>query len=410
MLKNLVLDDLKREIRERNLPVAIHLWDGTRADPCGNARLRITIRSPRALESFLNPTLGGIARHYVNGELDLFGELPELLHAGERLCGKVRSRARSLAEHLRNAIQHTRGSDRRNVRRHYDINDDFFGLWLDSQRTYSCAYFASADDSLEKAQEQKLDLICRKLTLKPGERLLDMGCGWGGLLFWAAERYGVLATGITLSRNQHAYVLSEIRRRGLQGKVEVLLMDYRDLEQEGRFDKIASVGMMEHIGHANLTQYFAVIQRLLRPGGLLLNHAVASASVTAGGLGSGIAEFVHEFVFPGGELVHVSRTLQSMTAQGLECLDFENLRSHSTRTLWNWVERLDRNGEAARRLVGERSFRTWRIFMAGSAHAFARNWLGLYQVVAGKPREDGSLPYAFTREHLSGAYPTGARS
>lgn len=400
MLKNLVLDEIQREIREKNLPVSVQLWDGTRTKACRSARLRILIRSARALQSLLKPSLGGLARYYVNGELDLSGDLPELLRAGERLCGRVGARTTGLAELLRTGLRHTRAADRKNVQKHYDVSDDFFGLWLDRNRVYSCAYFQEPGDTLEEAQERKLDLICRKLMLKPGERFLDIGCGWGALIFKASVRYGARATGITLSRNQHAYVLSEIRRRGLQGKVEVRLMDYRELEESGRFDKIASVGMVEHVGDCNLERYFSAIHRLLKPGGLLLNHGIASSSLAKGGLDSGIGEFIDEYVFPGGELVHVSRMMEALSREGLECLDSENLRPHYARTLWNWVERLDRNSEAARQIVGERAYRVWRIYMAGSAHAFERNWMALYQILAGKPLEDGSHPYPFRREHV----------
>ncbi len=236
--------------------------------------------------------------------------------------------------------------------------------------------------------------------LKPGERLLDIGCGWGGLILRAAERYGVHAMGITLSDNQHAYVRGEIERRGLEGRVTVHLMDYRDVPEDRPYDKIASVGMFEHVGRKNLPAYFAKIHRLLRPGGLVMNHGITSVATHAHGLGSDISDFIDDYVFPGGELTHVSMVIRDMAAAGLEPLDAENLRPHYARTLWYWVSRLEARAEEARRLVGEQKYRIWRIYMAGSAYAFQRNWLALFQILGGRPLQGGGQEYPFNRRHV----------
>jgi cyclopropane-fatty-acyl-phospholipid synthase len=265
---------------------------------------------------------------------------------------------------------------------------------------YSCAYFKTPDMSLDAAQEAKLDHICRKLDLKPGERFLDIGCGWGGLILHAAERHGARAVGITLSDDQHAWVSRLIAERGLADRVEVRKMDYRDVPEHGGYDKIASVGMVEHVGRANLAAYFDQIAALLKPGGLMLNHGIAAAVPEAGGLGSGISEFIDDYVFPCGELPHVSDVMNAAAGSRLECLDAENLRPHYGTTLWHWVTRLEQHADEARRLIGEQKYRIWRIYMAGSAYAFDHGWMELWQVLAGKGI-DGSQPnYPFKRDYL----------
>lgn len=345
--------------------------------------------------------MGKLARAYVEGDFDLEGDARTILKLGEALCDADTAVDKKGSRALY-WLRHSRPSARKNIGFHYDVSNDFFGLWLDSRRIYSCAYFGEPEDSLDRAQERKLDLICRKLMLRPGESLLDIGCGWGGLIFWAAERYAARCIGITLSQDQHDFVKAEVQRRGLGERVDVRLLDYREMSSDQRFDKIASVGMFEHVGRRNLNTYFHKIHDLLAPGGLVMNHGITSAGLDTEGLRSGISDFIEQYVFPGGELVHISRVIESLAHVGLECVDVESLRPHYAKTLWHWVERLEANGERARELIGEKKYRVWRIYMAGSAHAFARGWLSLFQVVAGKPLPDGTLPYPYTRAHLCG--------
>jgi cyclopropane-fatty-acyl-phospholipid synthase len=295
---------------------------------------------------------------------------------------------------------HQRRSNRRNISHHYDVSNAFYKMWLDERMVYSCAYFKSDDTTLDAAQVAKLDHICRKLRLAPGEELLDIGCGWGGLIFHAAQNYGVSAHGITLSQNQFEHVSQQIITRGLQSRVKVELRDYLDLPEDRLYDKISSVGMFEHVGVARFPRYFGKIYRVLKPGGFVLNHGITHSTLGNDSLGSGIGEFVEEYVFPGGELTHVSKVIEGMARQGLECVDAEALREHYAKTLWHWVDRLEAHTDEARREVGDERFRVWRIYMAGSAHAFDRGWLSLWQLLAGKPHADGRLPHPLTREYM----------
>ncbi|TAM10722.1 MAG: class I SAM-dependent methyltransferase [Nevskiaceae bacterium] len=377
------------------LPLAIELWNGEHIGPV-QPRVTIDLRSPAALKQLLHPSVGKIATAYVEGLIDIHGTLRDavelVLSLGQTSVAGVRRKWFS--------GRHSRHSDRKAIQFHYDVSNDFYGLWLDRNRVYSCGYFHNPDDTLDQAQEQKLDHICRKLCLQRGERLLDIGCGWGGMILWAAQHYGAHCMGITLSQQQHDYVREQIRARKLEDCCEVRLLDYRDLEPDLLFDKISSIGMFEHVGRKNLPTYFDVIRRHLKPGGLVLNHGISASWMNGQGMNSGINDFIDRYVFPDGELVHVAEAQLEMGKLGLEIRDVECLRPHYAKTLWQWVERLDAHADEARRLVGEQAYRVWRVYMAGSALSFERGWISLHQILAGKPREDGTLPLPLTREHL----------
>jgi cyclopropane-fatty-acyl-phospholipid synthase len=381
------------------VPVEVVLPDGASVRLADRPEVRVIARSIAGLRALSRPAMGRLASAYVHGDIDFSGSARRVLDIAERMVGDVAGARESALSRVHLWLSQRR-SNRRNIAHHYDVSNAFYRLWLDERMVYSCAYFRRDGDTLDVAQAQKLDHICRKLRLAEGERFLDIGCGWGGLLFWAAEQYGVDATGITLSRNQFEHVRDEIARRGLGDRVRVELRDYLDLPDAPAYDKVASVGMFEHVGVSRFPKYFGKIARLLKPGGFVMNHGITHNALDARALGSGIGAFVDRYVFPGGELTHVSRVIAAMAEAGLEAVDAEGLREHYARTLWRWTERIEANAEAARREAGDERYRVWRIYMAGSAHAFERGWLSLWQILAGKPLDDGRLPHPLTRDYM----------
>jgi len=385
----------------RDLPVAVVLPDGARVPLSDEPEVDIIARTFAGLKALAAPAMGRLARAYVNNDVDFTGSARRALAIAESMVGDIAHGGHGVRGYVLGLLHRLRGNQS-NIAHHYDVSNAFYRTWLDERMVYSCAYFRTRDDSLDVAQAQKLDHICRKLRLAKDERFLDIGCGWGALVFWAAEKYGVHATGITLSRNQYEHVKAQVAARNLTGRVQVELVDYADLPDVEAYDKIASVGMFEHVGPRNYDRYFGKIRRLLVPGGFVLNHGITHNALSQKSLGSGMGEFVEEYVFPGGELAHVSRVIEGLAAQGLEVIDGEALREHYARTLWHWVDRLEANADAVRREVGEAKFRVWRIYMAGSAHAFDRGWMSLWQLLAGKPLADGRLPHPLTRDYMYG--------
>ena len=400
MLRSHVLNLFEKRLNTLGVPVSVEFWNGKCVSVGDSPKVKAVLRRPAALKALARPGLGKIGRAYVEGDIDLDCDVHDLAEFAEMLCGPQQVRLDQRDSDDWKWWWHTRLFDRRAISQHYDVSNDFFALWLDRQRVYSCAYFRRPDDSLDLAQQQKIDHVCRKLNLQPGERLLDIGCGWGALIFRAAEQYRAHATGITLSEQQHVYVQEQIRARNIGDRCEVRLLDYRDVPEDEPFDKIASIGMFEHVGKKNLPGYFAKIHRLLRPGGLVMNHGLTSAGLYSGGMSRDVADFIERYVFPGGEIPHLSKEIELMAREKLECLDVECLRPHYARTLWHWAERLDARKDEARALVGEKKYRIWRVYMAGYALAFQRGWVSVNQVLAGRPLPNGALSTPLTREHV----------
>ena len=292
---------------------------------------------------------------------------------------------------------HTKHSDSAAISFHYDVSNAFYKLWLDEQMVYSCAYFETPTDTLEQAQRNKLDHICRKLRLQPSERFLDIGCGWGAMVCWAAQHYGVQAHGITLSQKQFDYATERVVRLGLQDRVTIELRDYRDLDGEAVYDKISSIGMFEHVGLANLPVYNATVMRVLRPGGLFLNHGITHDE--EGWHPTVDSEFINRYVFPDGELDTVGNIVRGMELAHFEIHDVENLRAHYAMTLREWVKRLEAKHEEALQFVTEDAYRVWRFYMAACAIEFEQEGTAIHQILASK-RGSGTLPVPLTRRDM----------
>lgn len=383
--------------------IAVQLPQGGRLG-AANAPVKLSFSRWSSIARLKASQIGALAEDYVEGKLQIEGTMRDVMRAVTKLLpgNPVQNDMgwwSSLLHHAKSLAAHTPARDAAQVQFHYDISDAFYALWLDPRRVYSCAYYRDLSDAsmtLARAQEAKLDLICRKLMLQPGERFLDIGAGWGALLLWAAEHYGVDATGITLSKNQHAHVQRLIAEKGLGQRVRMELRDYRDIAEDQPFNKIASVGMFEHVGSAHMGAYFAKIAHLLVPGGLVLNHGITAGGIENRQLGAGMGDFIEKYIFPGGELLHVSAVLEHLSRAGLEMVDTENLRPHYARTLWDWSDALEARLDQARQVLAaggspgraEKTLRAYRLYLAGSAMSFEQGWISLHQVLATRPSGD----------------------
>jgi cyclopropane-fatty-acyl-phospholipid synthase len=409
-----VVQELLREYHPRDF--AVELWEGTRWDPEPGQFCRFTWRINNAgglRAAIAGATQVSLGEAYIYGDFDISGDILAIFQVAEylaekkwtakqklRLAGLLLGLPTRCADHdaaakmkLRGRT-HSKARDRQAVSFHYDVSNKFYKLWLDRLMVYSCAYFKSEQDTLESAQAQKLDYICRKLRLSEGERLLDIGCGWGGLILHAARHYGVHATGITLSERQLALAQERMREAGLESRCDVRLLDYRDAHQLGEFDKLVSVGMVEHVGESALPEYFHSALGLLRPGGVFLNHGIGRAGNRPK---PDQPTFTDAYVFPDAELVPISTTLLAAEEAGFEIRDLENLREHYFLTLCQWLRRLEAAAAEARSLVGELKYRIWRLYLAGSAYYFQSGKLDLYQSLLVKNR-GGRSAMPLTRE------------
>jgi cyclopropane-fatty-acyl-phospholipid synthase len=384
-------------------PLSIELWDGRVFALGPESTVRMKFPNAASLKYLLRPTLGSLAEAYVEGELLIEGAVRDVIRAVDKLTDSAGVSA--LQRVAQAAGRHTRRIDRDAIRCHYDVSNDFYRLWLDRRMVYSCAYFRTGDEDIDAAQIQKLDHICRKLMLEPGEKFLDIGCGWGGLILHAAENYGVDATGITLSENQFRVAQERIQAAGVQDRCRVRLLDYRDVQGEGVFDKIASIGMFEHVGLRHLPAYFDTVRRLLRERGLFLNHGITSSDVDSREVGSDAGGFIGKYVFPHGELPHVALALREMAAQNLEVTDVESLRPHYARTLELWSDRLEARLADAAKLVDQKTLRVWRVYLMGCSYGFAQGWMNVYQILASKQTAAGRTGLPWTREFM---YPARA--
>ena len=391
-----MLATLLPALKDLGLPLKLQLWDGEEMDIGPAPSVTLVIKDPNLVTQLARPSLDVLGAAYVEGHIDLLGPVEEVIYIGD-----VISRALSVDDFATPTREaHDKATDAEAISYHYDLSNDFYRLWLDHDMVYSCAYFETGEEDIDQAQQAKLRLICRKLRLKPGDHLLDVGCGWGGLARFAAREFGAEVFGITLSREQLALARERVAAEGLQDRVQLELMDYRDLPQDGRFDKVVSVGMFEHVGHANLPLYCQRLFGAVRPGGLVMNHGITARHIDGRPVGHGAGEFIDRYVFPHGELPHLVNISSCISDVGLEIVDVESLRLHYARTLDFWSERLEAQLEQAKRMVPERALRIWRLYLAGCAYGFRHNWINLHQILASKPLADGSHELPWSRADL----------
>lgn len=345
----------------------------------------LKVRKAAAVPLLLTPTLDSLGEAYVEGLLDVEGSVDDILAVAHGLA-EAGSQTEGHLTRLVRHFKHTRQSDSASIQYHYDVSNEFYQAWLDPRMVYSCAYFENGDETLAEAQLKKIDHILSKVRLQPGQRLLDIGCGWGALVMRAAEKFGARCLGVTLSQRQFELARERVRAAGLQDRVEIRLQDYRDVQ--GQFDRITSVGMFEHVGLNYLAEYFGRIRALLADDGWVLNHGITSTDAHDGETRHGGGRFIDRYVFPQGELPHISTVLKTMQLGGLEALDVENLRRHYARTTGLWSQAFEAQGESLRRMVDERRWRIWRVYLAGCQWAFEHDEIALYQVLctkAGRP-------------------------
>ena len=400
---------------QRHWNFSVRLWNGTTLAGAGEPRFVLTLNEPSSLRAALAPPADlNPGRAFVEKLIDIEGDIEAAVDAmalaDERLS-KIRAAQVALRllrlpkpryaddgtqPRLRGKL-HSRHRDAAAIGFHYDQPVAFYRTFLSDELVYSCAYYDEGVETLEEAQRAKIDYTLRKLRLRPGETLLDIGCGWGTLVMRAAQFFGAKALGITLSRRQYEEARRRIANAGLEGRASVELRDYRDLGTR-TFDKIVSVGMVEHVGRSALPAYFRAALRALRPGGFFLNHGIADQSPPRRGYRS--TGFLARYVFPDGELLPIWGMLQFAEQHGFEVRDVENLREHYARTLRDWVANLERNREAAIAATDERTYRVWRLYMAGSAQGFTRGRMGLFQTLLAKPDPERKVPLPATRRDL----------
>ena len=404
--------------------VSVRLWDGT-AWPDKRPRSAVlALKHYEALSRmFLPGTEAGLAEAYLHNDFDIEGDIEAafeiadflLAHLGDwkrklKLAGLLvalpgrngGSTMQRASRHLLPRIRgkrHSLAQDRRAVTFHYDVSNDFYRLWLDRRMVYSCAYFQSPDDDLDTAQERKLDYLCRKLRLRTGQRLLDIGCGWGALVIHAAKHFGVRAEGITLSEPQAEWARARIAEAGLGSDAAIEVGDYREICANGSefYDAIVSVGMAEHVGRERLPDYFAAAHRALKPGGVFLNQAIGENIVTRPDNRNG--SFIEQYVFPDGDIPPLPMMLRVAESAHFEIRDVENLREHYALTLRHWLRRLETNHDKALQFVDESMYRVWRLYLAGSAHGFHRGHLAVYQTLLAKLDPSGQSNLPLTRDN-----------
>ncbi|WP_065758078.1 C17 cyclopropane fatty acid synthase CfaB [Pseudomonas defluvii] len=392
-----MLAQLPAALQNVRLPLRLKFWNGLHFDLGPGPHVTIVVKDPQLISQLTRPSLDDLGSAFVEGRLELEGNIGEVIQVCDELTQAL---LLDDDEPQPQRAAHDKTTDAADISYHYDLSNDFYQLWLDQEMVYSCAYFKTGNETLEQAQQDKLEHLCRKLRLQRGDYLLDVGCGWGGLARFAAREFGAKVMGITLSKEQLKLGRERVKAEGLEQQVDLKILDYRDLPQDGRFDKVVSVGMFEHVGHANLALYCQRLFGAVREGGLVMNHGITAKHIDGRPVGRGAGEFIDRYVFPHGELPHLSMISAYISDAGLEVVDVESLRLHYARTLHFWSDRLEAKLDEAGRLVPERALRIWRLYLAGCSYAFAKGWINLHQILAVKPLADGSHTLPWTRADL----------
>ncbi|VAW55247.1 Cyclopropane-fatty-acyl-phospholipid synthase [hydrothermal vent metagenome] len=397
---------LTRLLKGYTGPVAIQLWNGNLYAGEANPICTIQIHHPGILRDMvLRRNLIKIAEAFITGHISVTGDLETVFQLEAHLNAfkpNLRTRLQLVFNALRltsltnknfdnqlRAGEAQQDNSRQAISHHYDVGNNFYRLWLDQNMIYSCAYFSNAEQSLDQAQQDKLDYICRKLRLQPGQTLLDIGCGWGALAIWAARHYAVKVRGITLSKAQYEFANNRIKEEGLEGRINITLTDYRDLAEESQYDRIVSVGMFEHIGIKNFPVYFNKIKKLLKPGGVFLNHGI---TIKDNLLKSPLKRFINQYIFPDGELARISDVNNAMEQAGFEIVDVESLRRHYAMTLRCWVQALLKEKKQAMKLTSNKTFRLWQLYMSGFAYYFDEGTVNLHQILVTHQHDHLTIP------------------
>ncbi|SMC22795.1 cyclopropane-fatty-acyl-phospholipid synthase [Clostridium acidisoli DSM 12555] len=383
----------------------VEFWNGETINYTDSPKFTLKFNDKDAFKKIMTkPSAISFAEAFIDKTFDIEGDVINALTLKDQLNDVEISNSDKLTlllkgTSIKEAINmHTKEKDKENIAHHYDISNDFYRLFLGSTMTYSCAYFKNEDDDLTTAQENKVDHICKKLRLKPGEKLLDVGCGWGKMIMWAAKHYGVEAHGVTISEEQYKYVTEKIKEEKLEDKCFVELKDYRDIEGEGVYDKIVSIGMFEHVGKKNLPLYFDDMFRLLKEDGLFLNHGITHSKKLV--VSKEESEFIEKYIFPGGELQTVSDVITFMEDANYEVCDVESLREHYSKTLVLWVNNLMKNKDKAIEYSSERTYRTWLLYMIGCALNFHSGSISIYQILLSKSPKKPIYNIPLTREYM----------
>ncbi len=411
-----ILDQLLGQVSDR---VGVRLWNHTLWPDDRTRPATLVLQHSGALaQMFSAGTEVGLAEAYLRNDFDIEGDIAAAFEISEPLLGQLRSwkeklkmgallfgasktpktgRAGRMLRNRRRSRKHSIERDREAVTFHYDVSNEFYHLWLDHRMVYSCAYFHSPSDNLNDAQEQKLDYVCRKLRLRPGQRLLDIGCGWGAFVVYSAEHFGVHAVGITLSKRQAEWAQERVREAGLDASVKVFVCDYRNVAAESEhYDAIVSIGMAEHVGRERLPNYFAIARHLLKPGGVFMNQAISEGIIPRPG-NLARDSFIEHYVFPEGDIPPLAILLRAAESSGFEIRDIENLREHYGLTLEHWLRRLEAQHSAAISFVPEETYRVWRLYLAGCGHGFRRSHIAVYQTLLAKLGTNGRADLPLTR-------------